>query len=112
MNSQHGIVWFTSTQKHAENINHTHILKYTTREKLNVIFEQNLTATYNENIRGYEYATTLRDIMRGIREKYDIILDGYVGCNECELGLTNVAVRDKINPRPIIVKTLEMRYID
>lgn len=115
--------WFTSTIEHQGNINYTQIDEYEVMEPLLCIFIPNL---HSKGLRGNEY---YRNIIRAsmtsetrceIVEKASSMLqerdrnlniDGYVGCDECEIGLTQPSIMRKIKHRGI-VKTKSLAFID
>ena len=108
-NTEKGLVWFTSTLSHALPLGRTHTLKYTTTQDLLMIFEQNLTR-YGLGTRGYEYLHILHRIIRNLQAK-GIQLDGYLGCNECEIAILNKSVQ-KLSFPPEVVRSISKAYID
>ncbi len=83
-NSERGMVWFTSTPEHTGPLNKTHILEYTVRSDLIMVFERNLEK--HDGVRGYEYTKILRNIKTKLMPN-SIFIDGYLGCNECEIAI-------------------------
>lgn len=100
--SEYNVVWFTSDNQHILNINATHILVYETNKNLLCLYEQNLRKKYGQNVRGYEYSRILRKYITRVANRYNILINGYVGCNECEIGLTNETAADLVGPKSVI----------
>ena len=108
--SERGVVWFSSTPAHAGIFSKTHLLEYTTTEDLIMIYEKNIKRSHGIATRGYEYAKkVLPSYMKRLRGEK---IDGYIGCNECEIGIFNRACKDKLEMPPIVVMKLGLKYID
>ena len=111
MDAQKGLVWFASTDKHLGNINSTHHLEYTIKQPLRLVFEHNISKKYGKYIRGYEYIPYLYRITKFLEENKELI-DGYLGCNECEIGIYNNSIKTKLNMIPKVVLEKDLKYID
>lgn len=108
--SPKGIVWFASTYDHTGPIQKTHILTYTVKTDLVMIFEYDLLQ-YGDDVRGFEYfSRRLPVYIEKLREKGRHI-DGYIGCNECEIGIINESI-SKISKKPENIVELGMKFID
>ena len=94
-----GLVWFASTSIHSSIINHTHMLEYTVDKPLTMVYEKNIAITYaNKRVtKGYDYLPILMGHMMKLASEFDINIDGYIGCNECEIGILNDSVKEKLS---------------
>ena len=107
-NSEKGVVWFTSTPEHSGSLSKTHLLEYIVEEELVMIYEQNISKKYGRDIRGYEYSRgMLGHYIKMIKDH----IDGYIGCNECELGILNESCK-KLSLPPKVYKEIGMKYFD
>lgn len=117
--------WFTSTIEHQGNVNYTQIDEYETREALLCMFEPNLhysgmrgNSYYNYPVTAGQNARTKCNLFH-VNEASELLngrdlsltIDGYVGCDECEIGLTKESIIAKLKHRGI-VKTKSLAYID
>lgn len=101
--------WFTSTKRHQGNINYTHIQPFMTRAPLLCIFEPRLHST------GMRGNTFYREVVRYSKllnsRDPDLVIDGYIGCDECEIGLTKEAIMTKLLHGKIRQEK-SLKYID
>lgn len=112
-NKQYGGTWFTSTQAHSGNFgNATHVLEYELQEDATLLFVHNL-ATIESNLSGYNFVTKYLPYVRErLQSEHNISLDGYVGCNECEIYLSNNSIRQLLHTNPKVVFTRSRAFID
>ena len=108
------MVWFVTSETHANNIEGSHLLYYKTKRPLLCLFERNIAKKYGNKRPDYAGNTFSVDIFPRIqyalREKANLLLDGYVGCNECEVGLLNKTSQDALVLEH--VKEMSMAYIN
>lgn len=107
--SSRGVVWFASTYQHTGPIQKTHVLTYIVEEDLVMIFEYNLM-DYGDDVRGFEYVNRLHMYIEKLKQKGKYI-DGYIGCNECEIGILNESIT-KISKKPENITEMGIKYID
>jgi len=89
--------WFTPSLDHIDYHNYTHVLAYFTAEPIRVIFYQNIPE------RGNVFFPTLTQS----KEFQDKEIDGYIGCNECEIALMREAVNAKFKRMTASLKSEE-----
>jgi len=113
-NTENGGVWFTSTLDHAKNISYyTHILEYTTKEDLILLYIHNLKKYGDVKTRGYEFVRKhYRDIFFHIQETTGYKIQGYIGCNECEIFIENSQLPKTLEKIPTVAFQRSMKYID
>lgn len=87
------MVWFTTGKKHQKNIAKSHILKYIVKRPLLCFYERNIGKKYGVT-NGHQYYQKIYPRLKRDMQSSGIRIDGYVGCNECEIGLENLS--DKI----------------
>lgn len=77
--------WFASTIDHAKNIKHTYMLEIELKEDLTLLFIQNIATSYpvKKGINLFALGNPYMKNIEVLKTKYSI--DGYVGCNECEI---------------------------
>lgn len=96
-NMERGVVWFTSDYDHTGYLSKTHILEYTVTEDLILIFEQNMSVKYGEIYTGFEYVEEKLTYLTSVLDSQGVVIDGYMGCNECEIALFNGSILQKLN---------------
>lgn len=101
------IMWFASSPEHAKHMNYTHVLKFKTKKDIKLVFIRNLLVhigsnTGNELLKNPEFASILSK---------DPELVGYVGCNECEIGIFKHHLADVIELPPEVLETRSYMYI-
>lgn len=105
------LAWFTSTPEHQGVFRgRTHILEYITNTPLIMAFFQNIDR-FERGIRGFEFIPTFIHIARKL-ELTGIIINGYIGCNECEIGIISTDVPKHLDLPPIVVKEIDYAYFD
>lgn len=118
--------WFTSTIEHQGNINFTRIDEYKTTKRLLCIFQPSLRK--HLQVTGNSYYSWINVFNKGLlkcKNKIDteneilnllphggLELDGYIGCDECEIGLTRRAIETSVKLYKEKVVTKDMKYID
>jgi hypothetical protein len=112
--------WFTSTLEHQNNINYTRVDSYKVVKPLLCVFEANLHST---GMRGNQYYPSILIGTKNMCElvvtgskalqgkSTDLSLDGYVGCDECEVGLTKDSIIGKLRYVKL-EKVKQLKYID
>ena len=104
------LVWFSASIDHLKNLSDKVLyLQYKTTRDLVLIYEQNISKKYGENVRGFEYIPFFNQLGKYIYKQYNVSIDGYVGCNECEIGIVNNIIEDVINLPPVIVKKVDIK---
>lgn len=108
-----GIVWFASTPMHSSVINHTHILEYTVEEPLRMVFERNIAISYADKgvTKGYDYLPILAMTQIKLKELFGQKIDGYIGCNECEIGIFNDSIKEKLSKHSVF-REKSLAYIE
>ena len=101
--------WFTSTLEHQGNINHTHIQKFKTNKPLLCIFQHRLHSTGMRGNQYYKYVKQYSDKL-SYRDS-SLMIDGYIGCDECEIGLTKESIQTKLLQGPL-EQVKSLKYID
>lgn len=95
------LVWFTPSKAHLNIHLPEIIIKTKTKSKINLLFIQNLKLDLNINS-GFNIFPKLIILCKKIKELYNIEIDGYIGCNECEIGLFNTSLNKLFYPPKII----------
>ena len=95
--SKQPVTWFATTLDHTMPLGPMKIHEFTTKEPLTLLFVRNMTKKYNISS-GAVFIPMLISIGQQISEetKERIYIDGYVGCNECEIGILRKSL-DKLN---------------
>lgn len=116
--SSEGGTWFTSTDKHAKNFTtKSHVLKYTIVRDIYLIFIQNISKyTDVVGLSGFEFVARHYAILK---EKAKLEwgatvpeIDGYLGCNECEIFIENDEIEKHLGDQPEIIFQRDSSYID
>lgn len=97
-----GGVWFTSTLEHQGNVNATYVLQYTTIRDMYGVFEQNLW-NIGKGTTGNEYIPYFNMLEQYIQKHYNINIEFYAGCNECEIYILNDSVKTVMKTNPIVL---------
>src|SRR3972149_718701 len=105
------MIWLTSTLAHQGNFNSTHIFEFIVKEPLVLVFEPNLSLRYGSSVRGFEYKPILKAIQLYHQQEFKKSIDGYIGCNECEIGLFVKSFLDKVDQNPKVVREKSLKYI-
>lgn len=84
--SNKNMTWFATTLEHTMPLGPFVIYEFTIDKDLILLFEQNITNNLGYTS-GQTFMIPFMKIAEKIFQKYNIQLDGYIGCNECEIGL-------------------------
>jgi hypothetical protein len=112
LDSAHGGVWFTSTDKHALNFTtKTHILVYLLKEEATLLFVRNLTS-FGENVRGYEFVSRYYAPIKDQLREQGYQIQGYLSCNECEVFIENDEIPKVLLMEPALLSQRSSAFID
>lgn len=84
------MVWFTVSKKHQKNIPKTHTLYYKVNKNILCFYERNIWEKYGVNT-GQEYYDRVYNRIHREVLQCGLNINGYIGCNECEIGLTDLS---------------------
>ena len=98
--SKQPMTWFASTYLHTRPLEPTAVFKATVKEDMTLVYIHNLVTDLDVDA-GFAFRPILLSMAEKIRVKSGgkLIIDGYVGCNECELGILRQAL-DKLDYPP------------
>lgn len=111
--SSTGGVWFTSNFRHSRNFTtKTHTLVYPLKQDLVLVFVWNLSKTFGEGVRGYEFVSRFYAPIKEKLKTQGIDVSGYLSCNECEVFIENDAIPNVLDKGPAILAQRSSAYID
>jgi hypothetical protein len=107
--SERQSMWFASTPDHAKQMNWTHLLEYTTREELKLMFIRNIWI-HSKKTTGRNYLSS-RTYKQNLTTYRKHGLDGYAGCNECEYMIFDRSFK-KLEEGPIVLEERPVASMD
>lgn len=106
-----GGLFFNQSEIHQSLHPGTHQLKYETKCEVQLLYIQNLTTQFKKTV-GNDFVLSIefKNLIQSL-EKDGIKIDGYMGCNECEIFIFNNTLKRCIYKKPREVKDVRS-YID
>lgn len=99
--------WFATTFNHTRPHEPIKVLEITLKEDINLLFIRNISKELNISS-GYEFYPLLLNILNKVQEENtNLIIDGYTGCNECEVGL----LKKSLNKISYPIKETKVNWI-
>ncbi len=95
--SKRAVTWFATTFDHTMTLGPMKVHEFTIKNTLTLLFVRNMKRKYNISS-GFSFVRPLVVIKQQIIEKTTgrIHIDGYIGCNECEIGIFHESL-NKLN---------------
>jgi hypothetical protein len=102
-------MWFATTPDHAKQMNWTHVLEFTTKEQLRLLFIRNLFI-HSQKTTGKTYLSSGK-YKKNLATYRKHGLDGYAGCNECEYMIFNSSFK-KLEEGPLVIEERPATFMD
>lgn len=110
-NKSLGGVFFSTSKKHIErNIGGTHILEYKTKRPVMLIYIQNIYKFCGAPDGNVFVKHCFPSVLKQLEIESDYNVEGYIGCNECELFLNENSISSIIPMEPVKIDI--DRFID